>query len=86
MGIIGVTAVAQREQDGRLPVIGAGFTQWPTPESQSVRHGNFSPGSCLRDGATSECASTRTGGILCRVWMPRHSAVTAAIWRFGKIG
>ena len=36
--------------------IGAGCTQWPTPELASECHGNFSPGSFLRDGATSECA------------------------------
>ena len=36
--------------------IGAGCTQWPTPELASECHGNFSPGSFLRAGATSECA------------------------------
>ena len=42
-----------------LSVMREGVTHSPTPESASSRQGNFSPGSRLRKGATSECASTR---------------------------
>src|SRR5882762_8255507 len=55
-----------------LRTIGAGCTQWPTPELASECQGNFSPGSCLRAGATSECASTRCDGTLRRSMMPRR--------------
>ena len=37
-----------------------GVTHKPTPDSASSRQGNFSPGSRLREGATSEWASTRS--------------------------
>ena len=40
---------------------GAGRTQCPTPDSLNSSQGNFSPGSCLRAGATSECAEHAVG-------------------------
>ena len=72
----------------RLPaaVIGVGFTHSPIPESWKSRQGNFSPGSFLRDGAMSECATTRSAGMRWRVKMLRQSAITAAVWRRGKSG
>ena len=40
--------------------IGEGSTHRPTPAAARRPQGNFSPGSCLRSGAMSECASTRS--------------------------
>ena len=62
----------------------SGMTQWPMPAAASSPHGNSSPGSSLRAGATSECASTRCGGIAWRVRMSRQSATTAATCAGGK--
>ena len=71
---------------GPLSLTGDGVTHSPTPESASSRQGNFSPGSCLREGATSECASTRSRLMPRRAMMPLQSAITAAICREGKSG
>jgi len=49
-------------------------------------HGNFSPGSTLRCGATSECANTRSARRRWRATISRHSAITAATWASGKSG
>ena len=64
--------------------IGVGSTQCPTPASNSFRQGNFSPGSFLRLGATSECARMRSARITCRPKMFRHSAITCRICASGK--
>src|SRR6478735_2567830 len=69
-----------------VQLAGAGCSQCPTPELASECHGNFSPGSFLRAGATSEWPSTRCETTLRRSMMPRHSAITAAIWRDGYSG
>ena len=52
-------------------------TQCPTPAACRRPKGNFSPGSTLRMGATSLCASTRSGAIDHRSPQSRHSSTTA---------
>ena len=61
-------------------------TQSPMPARASRAQSNFSPGSRFRPGATSECASTRSGGMAWRLRMSRQSASTAAHLRLGEIG
>ena len=58
--------------------------QKPTPRTASPRQSNSSPGSSLREGATSEWASTRWGKIPCRSMIPRARAANAAIWGSGN--
>ncbi|SPZ36178.1 Uncharacterised protein [Agrobacterium tumefaciens] len=70
----------------RPPRIGAGSTQWPTPCCDRMSHGNFSPGSTLRIGATSECANTLSGAIFQRWPQSRHNSMTASICFFGNSG
>src|SRR5262249_48888479 len=78
--------VPRGEKGGPAGWMGAGWPHRPMREAASVFQGNFSRGSRLRAGATSEWASTRSAGIRWRVKMLRQSAVTAATCRFGKAG
>ena len=68
------------------PRIGAEPTQWPTPLFASRSQGKCSPGSRLRRGATSECASTRSFTIEWRSQISWQSAITAAICASAKGG
>ena len=80
---VGMNLSISRLQRLGPAVILAGCGKWPTPESASNRHGKFSPGSCLRPGAISECPTIRDFGMLRRIMMPLHRAMTAAICRSG---
>jgi hypothetical protein len=55
------TAMAFSQVPGRRSNIAVSSIHSPTPWRASAAHGNFSPGSTLRPGATSECASTWRG-------------------------
>src|SRR5215468_263511 len=67
------------KRGGANPMSDAGFAQQPP--------GNFSPGSCFRAGATSECARIRSAPIgPRRVMIDLHKEMTAAICRSGKSG
>ena len=63
-------------RDGCRPQADAGFGR--------RFHGNSSPGSSLRSGAMSECATMRFCGIGQRERMPWQSSITAAICASGK--
>src|SRR4051812_49761675 len=74
--------VSPRVKKGSAGRMAAGLTHKPMPEPASTFHGNFSPGSRLRAGATSEWASTRCGGAPWGGEMLRDNARTAALFRF----
>src|SRR5262249_45894317 len=64
----------------------AGLTHRPMPESARGFHGNLSPGSRLRAGATSEWASTRSAGRRWRGGMLGQRGLHSAHSRFRKGG
>ena len=77
---------ASRAMPGSAQFTGSGITQWPMPAAASRAQGNFSPGSILRVGATSEWASTRSGRMPCRAMISRQSASSVRTCGSGKSG